>query len=139
MRIEEMGHSSESSIWSGALALLRGGDLLVGTVVFLCSIVFPLLKLGGLIAITAGRAGLHRRARRVIWRLVHLTGRWGMLDVLLVAVVVAWVKVGDLVEIQPGPAAVSFTLVVLLSLAASVLFDPHALWDETPIPTDTNS
>lgn len=139
MRIEEMGHSSESSIWSGALALLCGGDLLVGTVVFLCSIVFPLLKLGGLIAITAGRAGLHRRARRVIWRLVHLTGRWGMLDVLLVAVVVAWVKVGDLVEIQPGPAAVSFTLVVLLSLAASVLFDPHALWDETPIPTDTNS
>lgn len=136
MRIEEMGHSSEASIWSGALALLRGGDLFVGSVVFLCSIVFPLLKLGGLIAITAGRDGLRRRARRLSWRIVDLTGRWGMLDVLLVAVVVAWVKVGDLVDIQPGPAALSFTLVVILSLIATALFDPHALWDETPIQTD---
>lgn len=133
MRIEEMGHSSEASIWSGALALLRGGDLFVGTVVFLCSIVFPLLKLGGLIAVTAGRQSLQRRARRLSWRVVDLTGRWGMLDVLLVAVVVAWVKVGDLVDVQPGPAALSFTLVVLLSLTATALFDPHALWEETPI------
>lgn len=133
MRIEEMGHSSDASIWSGALALLRGGDLFVGSVVFLCSIVFPLLKLGGLLAITAGRRGLRRRARRVSWRIVDMTGRWGMLDVLLVAVVVAWVKVGDLVDIQPGPAAFSFTLVVILSLIATALFDPHALWDETPI------
>ncbi|MEE2940577.1 MAG: paraquat-inducible protein A [Planctomycetota bacterium] len=136
MRIEEMGHSSEASIWSGALALLRGGDLFVGSVVFLCSIAFPLLKLGGLIAITAGRRGLERGARRLSWRIVDLTGRWGMLDVLLVAVVVAWVKVGDLVDIQPGPAALSFTLVVLLSLVATALFDPHALWDEIPIQTE---
>lgn len=135
MRIEEMGHSSNASIWSGALALLRGGDIFVGSVVFLCSIVFPLLKLGGLIAITAGRRGLQRRARRVSWRIVDLTGRWGMLDVLLVAVVVAWVKVGDLVDIQPGPAAISFTLVVILSLVATALFDPHALWEETPLQT----
>lgn len=137
MRIEEMGHSSEASIWSGALALLRGGDLFVGTVVFLCSIVFPLLKLGGLIAITAGRGGLQRRARRISWRVVEMTGRWGMLDVLLVAVVVAWVKVGDLVEIRPGPAAFAFTLVVLLSLLATALFDAHALWDKAPVQTDT--
>ena len=47
--------------------------------------------------------------------------------------VVAWVKVGDLVDIRPGPAALSFTLVVLLSLVATALFDPHALWEDTPI------
>ena len=137
MRIEEMGHSTEASVWSGALSLLRSGDLFVGAVVFLCSIVFPLLKLGGLIALTAGRGGLQRRARRISWRIVDLTGRWGMLDVLLVAIVVAWVKVGDLVEIRPGPAAISFTLVVLLSLLATALFDAHALWEKTPIQTDT--
>ncbi len=133
MRIEEMGHSRDASIWSGSLGLLRGGDYFVGSVVFLCSIVFPLLKLGGLIAISAGRQVMDRTTRRLSWRLVDFTGRWGMLDVLLVAIVVAWVKVGDLVDIQPGPAALAFTLVVLLSLLATALFDPHALWEETPL------
>lgn len=133
MRIEEMGHSSNASIWSGSLGLLRGGDVFVGLVVFLCSVVFPLLKLGGLIAITTFRRSLAHSTRRLSWRVVDLTGRWGMLDVLLVAVVVAWVKVGDLVSIEPGPAAFAFTLVVLLSLVATALFDPHALWEETPL------
>ena len=134
MRIEEMGHATDASIWSGSLGLLRSGDFFVGGIVFLCSIVFPLMKLFGLLAITVGRHALARRARRWSWRMVDLTGRWGMLDVLLVAVVVAWVKVGDLVEIKPGPAAVSFTTVVFLSLIASALFDPHALWEETNEP-----
>lgn len=137
MHIEKMGHSRDASIWSGSIGLLRGGDYVVGTIVFLCSIVFPLVKLGGLVAITAGRGMLARSARRLSWRLVDLTGRWGMLDVLLVAVVVAWVKVGDLIQIEPGPAAFAFTLVVLLSLTASALFDPHALWDETPVAHPT--
>lgn len=133
MRIEELGHSSEASIWSGSLGLLRSGDWFVGGTVFLCSIVFPLLKIGGLLAITIGRRSLQRRARRWSWRIVDLSGRWGMLDVLLVAVVVAWVKVGDLVEITPGPAAFAFTAVVLLSLLSAALFDPHALWADSPL------
>ena len=133
MRIEEMGHSTNASIWSGSLGLLRAGDWFVGGTVFLCSIVFPLLKIAGLLAITLGRGSLQRRARRWSWRIVDLSGRWGMLDVLLVAVVVAWVKVGDLVEIEPGPAAFAFTAVVLLSLISSALFDPHALWADAPL------
>ena len=60
-----------------------------------------------------------------------------MLDVLLVAVVVAWVKVGDLVEIAPGPAAFAFTAVVLLSLLSAALFDPHALWADSPLTPST--
>ncbi len=133
MTIQEMGHSTDASIWSGSLGLLRAGDWFVGGTVFLCSIVFPLLKIAGLLAITLGRRSLQRRARRWSWRIVDLSGRWGMLDVLLVAVVVAWVKVGDLVEITPGPAAYAFTAVVLLSLISTALFDPHALWADAPL------
>jgi len=51
--------------------------------------------------------------------------------VLLVAVLVAALKIGDLVAVSAGPAALAFTGVVVLSLAASACFDPHALWDRT--------
>lgn len=53
-----------------------------------------------------------------------------MVDVLLVAVLVAMVKLGDLVEVTPGPGVAAFTAVVLLSLIASALFDPHAIWED---------
>lgn len=132
MTIERFGHSRATSIWTGTWELLAHGEWFVGLVVFTCSLVVPLLKLLGLLGITAFGHVLSRRWRAATYRLIEWTGRWGMLDVLLISVVVAWVKVGDLVTVTPGPAAVTFTLVVLLSLVASAWFDPHAIWDEDP-------
>ena len=63
-----------------------------------------------------------------------------MLDVLLIAVLVAWIKIGDLVEVTAGPAAIAFTACVVLSLLASAWFDPHFLWDEPePLPESSES
>jgi len=131
MTIERFGHANASSIWTGTWELLGKGEWFVGVVVLLCSVVIPLLKLLGLLAITVFAPALSRRWRAATYRMIEWTGRWGMLDVLLIAVVVAWVKVGDLVEVTPGPATLTFTLVVLCSLLASAWFDPHVIWDET--------
>lgn len=130
LRTERFGQVSEASIWSGTLSLLRHGELFVGAIVFLCSVVLPLAKLAALLAICTPRAGVGRRHRAVTYRLIEWTGRWGMLDVLAIAVVIAWVKLEGLFEVRPGPAALAFTLCVLLSLAAGALFDPHAVWEE---------
>ena len=101
----------------------------------LCSVVIPLMKLLGLVSITLGGRYLGRRHRAATYRWIEWTGRWGMLDVLLISVVVAWVKIGDLVDVSPGPAAFTFTLVVVLSLLASAWFDPHAIWQDDPVHT----
>lgn len=130
MTVEQFGHSHVSSIWGGTWQLISQGELLVGFVVLSCSIVLPLFKLFGLLAITAFSSGLSRRWRAETYRLIEWTGRWGMLDILLIALLVAWVKIGDLVEVSPGPAALTFTLVVVCSLFASAWFDPHAIWDD---------
>lgn len=130
MTIERFGHSRASSIWTGTLELLGHGEWFVGLVVLSCSLVIPLFKLIGLLGITVFGRAISKRWRASTYRFIELAGRWGMLDVLLIAVVVAWVKVGDLVEVTPGPAALTFTLVVLLSLIASACFDPHAIWEE---------
>lgn len=133
LRVEQMGRRSDASIWEGSLGLLRDGELFVGAVVFLCSILVPLLKLAGLLALTSVRSPAAHRHRAWIYRAIEWAGRWGMLDVLLIAILVAWIKMGDLVEVRPGPAAFTFTLVVLLSLIASARFDPHALWIGVPM------
>lgn len=135
LRLERFGHASDASVWTGSLGLLREGQVGVGLVVFGCSVVLPLFKLLALLALHSRRVPLGARHRAATFRVVEWTGRWGMLDVLLIAVTVAWVKLGDLVDVQPGPGAVLFTGCVLMSLLAAAWFDPHALWESSPPPT----
>jgi paraquat-inducible protein A len=132
MRIERLGHVSDASIWSGMIGLLAEGHLFVGGIVLLFSIITPVAKLIALFVLCAGSRGLQARHRARTYRLVEFIGRWGMVDVLLVAVVVATVKLGDLVQVTPGPGVVAFGSVVLLSLLASAVFDPHAIWETDP-------
>jgi paraquat-inducible protein A len=132
LEIERFGHMNAASIWSGVISLLSRGHMLVGVVVLVCSVVIPLLKLAGLLAITSRGGILSRRHRAGTYRLIEQVGRWGMVDVLLVALMVAILKLGDLVEVTPGPGVLAFTLCVGLSLVASACFDPHALWEGEP-------
>lgn len=132
LRLERLGHVQEASIWSGGVSLLTHGQVLVGVVVLLCSVVIPLVKIGGLFLLTARRPRLGRHHQARLYRWIELAGRWGMIDVLLVALLVAAVKLGDLVQVTPGPGVVAFAGCVLLSLIASACFDPHALWEREP-------
>lgn len=129
MRIERFGHRTEASVLEGGWRLLTSGHVIVGAVVFLCSIVFPLGKLVALLVLCSGALRLRREHKAFTYHLVEWTGRWGMLDVLLVAVLVAALKLGDIVDVSAGPAALTFTACVVLSLAATAFYDPHSLWE----------
>jgi len=130
MTIERFGHRTEASLYSGSFGLIAGGDVLVGTVVLVCSVLLPLAKLLGLLVVNVRRPWLTRHRRASTYRWIERLGRFGMLDVLLLALLVAWVKVGDLVEIHPGPGALAFTGCVLASLLASAWFDPRRIFAE---------
>lgn len=130
MQIERLGHQSDASIWSGTIALLAEGHLFVGLAVLLFSVIAPIGKLVLIFALCIGQGLIARNDRARAYRLIELIGRWGMVDVLLVAILVAVVKLGDLVEVTPGPGVVIFGVVVILSLLASAAFDPHAIWEE---------
>jgi paraquat-inducible protein A len=124
LRVSELGHHSEASIIDGTIMLLSGGEIVVGVVVLLCSVVFPLAKLIALLVLSSGAMASAHRHRALTYHLVEWTGRWGMLDVLLVAILVAVLKLGDMVEVEPGPAAAAFVACVVLSLFAAASFDP---------------
>jgi len=129
MRIEQLGHHHESSILDGVATLLAEGHLFVGVIVLVCSIILPIAKLAGLLTLSTAGMKMEHHHRAWTHRVIEFTGRWGMLDVLAVAVLVSAVKLGSSVELTAGPGAVAFTVVVLLSLAASAVFDPHAFWE----------
>jgi len=121
----------EDSLLSGVVTLWSEGYWLVGAVVLGFSVLLPPLKLIALLALSTRPAVSRHRQRALAYRLVERLGRWGMLDVLLVALLVAMVKLGDLVNIYPGHGLAAFITLVLLSLVASLMFNPQLMWQET--------
>jgi paraquat-inducible protein A len=130
IEVQQLGHRHQSSILEGITSLFAHGQFVLGLIVLLCSVVFPVGKLIALVVLTVGGLGMAEHHKALTYRLVEWTGRWGVLDVLLVAVLVAAMKLGDWMEVTPGPAALAFASCVVLSLLAAATFDPHSLWEE---------
>jgi paraquat-inducible protein A len=126
------GVHSESTVWEGCQTLFEEGEFLVAVIVFLASILIPFLKLLGLfVLVVATKLNLPRwrQQRTWIYRVLDAIGPWAMLDVFLLAVLVALVKLSTWAKILPGPGLVAFTAVVVLTMLASATFDPKLIWE----------
>lgn len=125
-----MGMRQQSSILGGAIDLLKQGNWLVGGVVLLFSVVFPLTKIVLLLELSLLEF-LHRRHRAASLKFMEHMGRWSMMDVMLLAFLVMLVKLGNIVQFRFGPAVIAFVLCVAMSMVASISFDPHAIWEDS--------
>lgn len=132
LRLEWYGTHSENTAWDGAIALFRQGQPVIGVIVFLASIVIPFLKLMILFYLVASvrlRSTAWRRQRAWLFRFLEMIGPWAMLDVFVMAVLVALVKLGELATVLPGRGLFSFTAVAVLTIMASASFDRRLIWD----------
>ena len=139
LSMERYGAYSESTVWGGVTGLMNAGYWFVALVVFLASMVVPLFKLAGLLFLvvtTELRTPRWRRQRTWIYRFIEVIGPWAMLDVFLLAVLVALVRLGQLATVLPGRGLVAFTCVVVLTLLASATFDPRLIWQAKDKPND---
>ena len=130
LEIEKMGMRQQSSILGGAIDLLKQGNWLVGGVVLLFSVIFPLTKIVLLLELSLLEF-LHRRHKAASLNLMEHMGRWSMMDVMLLAFLVMLVKLGNIVQFHFGPAVIAFVLCVAMSMVASISFDPHAIWEDS--------
>jgi paraquat-inducible protein A len=121
LKITQHGAYSESTIWDGVLSLMQHDQWLVAMV---------LAGLFFLVATARFEKGRRLRTRTRIYRFIDAIGPWAMLDVLLVAVLVALVKLGDIARVVPGPGLFAFTGVVVFTMLASATFDPRLIWDD---------
>jgi paraquat-inducible protein A len=131
--MELYGVHSENTVWEGCKLLFQRGEVLVALVVFLASLAVPCLKLLGLFFLTTTarlRSPRARRFRTWLYRVIDVVGPWAMLDVFLLSILVALVKLGELATVIPGPGLFAFTAVVVLTVLASSSFDPSLIWVE---------
>ena len=129
LRMQYLGKFSENTVWDGAVKLFQDGMWFVAIIVFLASILVPLLKLLGLFLLVLPiRARLGKTTLTRIYKTICVIGPWAMLDVFLLSVLVALVKLGDFATVVPGPGIGAFTGVVVLTLLASSSFDPRVIW-----------
>lgn len=136
LRMNYHGAFSESTVWDGCVKLFQQDQRLVAVVVFLASMVIPLTKLLGLFyLVVTAKLGSARRRRERTWicKFIDAIGPWAMLDVFLLAVLVALVKLEQIATVLPGPGLLAFTAVVVLTILASASFDPKLIWERTDL------
>ena len=138
MHTSSLFGSQSDTILSGAIYFWDTGSWYLAVIIFVTSIMVPLLKmfaLGGLLFSVQQRSRRQPERRAMLYRLLGLIGRWSMLDIYVVAIVVTLVQAGVLGSAEPGIGAVAFGAVVVLTMFASMSFDPRLIWD-TAEPTD---
>jgi paraquat-inducible protein A len=134
MNTSSLFGAQKDTIMSGVVYLWVSGSWLLAMLVFIASIVVPMLKILGL-AYLAISTQLHSRwlpeQRTRIYRVIELVGRWSMLDIYVITMLVALVQFQALATIEAGPASIAFGAVVVLTLLAAMAFDPRLIWDAT--------
>lgn len=127
-----VGAVQTDTIMSGVIYFIHSGSWEIAAVIFIASIFVPLVKLAILVFLLVSvqrRSKWRPRDRTVLYRITELVGRWSMVDVYVVTILVALVKLGAVASIEAGPAAVYFASVVVLTMLAAESFDPRIIWD----------
>ncbi len=133
MVTQALGSHINSNILEGIILLWSSGSYPVALVIFIASIMVPLLKM---LAISwlcwdaKSQSSHDSETMHFIYEMVEFVGRWSMIDVFVIAVLSALVRMGQLMSIYPATGAVLFALVVILTMFASMTFDPRLTWDK---------
>jgi len=139
MTVSTLGQGSPDTIMSGVITLLKHGMIPIAAVVFIASILVPTFKLVGiglLLYSVQRRQPLSARQRIWMYRFIEFIGRWSMLDIFVIAILVAVVNFGRIASVEANLGAVAFASVVILTMLAALTFDPRLIWDNTESDDD---
>jgi paraquat-inducible protein A len=122
----------QDTIMSGIIYFWTSGSWVLAIIVFIASFLVPLFKLAVMILLLVTvrqRSSWRLLERARLYRIVELIGRWSMLDVFVVSLLTGLVQIYGFATIHPGPGIGAFGAVVVLTMFASMSFDPRLMWD----------
>ena len=137
LTVTRLGAGQPSTILGGVHELLIAGMWPLAALVFVASVVVPIAKLIGLglLLVTTHRKSRWRlKERTVLHRVITAIGRWSMIDIFMVSILVALVQFGAIASVTPGTGATAFAAVVILTMFAAESFDPRLMWDAAAEP-----
>lgn len=120
------------TILSGVIYFWVSGGYGLAAIIFIASFLVPLFKLTALIllALLAQRGSSWRRPERAkLYHIIEIIGRWSMLDVFVVSLLTGLVQIQGFAVINAGVGIAAFGSVVVLTMLASLSFDPRLTWD----------
>jgi paraquat-inducible protein A len=118
--MSKLGTNRVFSLVGGIVELFHSGSIFIGVILLLFSVVFPIVKLVMLLVATSRLVSVSDRARRRMHMISVMTGKYSLLDLLVVAVMIVLVKLGPLAEVHARPGTILFAVAVLLSIAAGL-------------------
>jgi paraquat-inducible protein A len=130
--VVSLGNAQSDTIMSGVIYFIKTGMWPIALVIFVASILVPLLKLlilTFLVISVQRRSTWRQKDRTRLYRIIEAIGRWSMMDIYVVTILVALVNLGSLATIRAQPGAVFFAAVVVITIIAAMSFDPRLIWD----------
>lgn len=130
VQVEYKGMHEKTTIFAGITGLFHGGSYFVGILVFMTSILTPGFKIAGLLLLSlTTHLPKWQLLRTWTYRIVQIVDPWNMLEVTLLAFLVGIAQLGKFATVQPGAGVFSFGGVVVLTICATLAFDPRLVWD----------
>jgi paraquat-inducible protein A len=133
MTTDQFGRSQDSTIIGGVAILWNMGSYPVALVILIASVLVPIgkiLTVATLCWTIGGHQAISPRQRTALYRMTEFIGKWSMVDVFVVAILVALIQITGIIVIRPGGAALAFAGVVILTMLAAESFDPRLIWDD---------
>jgi paraquat-inducible protein A len=133
MSVTSLGKVQSDTIISGVIYFIKTGMWPIALVIFIASVFVPILKLIILLFLLISvhmKSLWHPKDRTRLYRAIEAIGRWSMVDIYVVTLMVALVKLGSLADIEAAPGAIFFAAVVVVTMFAAMSFDPRLIWDK---------
>lgn len=132
MTVISFGEGEPDTIMSGVVALIDGEMWALALLVLFASFIVPLTKLIGLSYLLISvqmRSRWRPKDRTQLYRIIEVVGRWSMLDIFMISILISLVKLGSIATIEPGAGGTFFAAVVVITMFAAMSFDPRLIWD----------
>jgi paraquat-inducible protein A len=131
-KVTSFGAVQTDTIMSGVIYFIATGMWPIALIIFVASIFVPLLKLFTLTFLVVSvqrRSHWRPKDRTRLYRLTEAIGRWSMVDIFVVTILVALVHLGALANIEAQKGVIFFAAVVVITMFAAMSFDPRLIWD----------
>lgn len=131
MQTQLFGVEDPNTIMGGVMVLWDSGSYPIAAIIFFASVLIPIVKLVMLSWLTyTAQNNLSQNPMRLVryYRFIEFIGRWSMVDIFVVAILVALIQLGSAMSVHPGPAALAFCGLVFITMVAAMTFDTRLLW-----------